>query len=64
MKLHKRVPRQINRSILACALASCMAMATPQVMAQTANANLRGMVLTDSTPSPCSWRARRRGSSG
>lgn len=51
MKLHNRVPRQINRSILACALASCMAMATPQVMAQTANANLRGMVLTDSTPS-------------
>jgi outer membrane receptor protein involved in Fe transport len=28
-----------------------MAMATPQVMAQTANANLRGMVLADSTPS-------------
>lgn len=51
MKLHNRVPRQINRSILACALASCMAMATPQVMAQTANANLRGVVLADSTPS-------------
>lgn len=37
-------PRRFNRNLLACALASCIAVSAPQVLAQSANANLRGQV--------------------
>ena len=36
--------------LLTCALASCLMMGAPSVFAQSANANLRGQVMTDSTP--------------
>ena len=38
-----------NRKLLSCALASCLAMAAPQVMAQSTSATLRGAVTADST---------------
>jgi outer membrane receptor protein involved in Fe transport len=50
MKHRNQKQTRLNRKVLTCALASCMLMATPQVFAQTANANLRGQVMTDSTP--------------
>jgi hypothetical protein len=50
MKIHRHNSRRPSPSLLACALASCLAMSTPQVLAQTANANLRGQVMVDSAP--------------
>lgn len=44
MKPHRKNTRRPNRSLLACALASCLVVAAPQVMAQSASANLRGQV--------------------
>ena len=45
----QRTVRPIPK-LLTCALASCLMMGAPSVFAQSANANLRGQVLTDSTP--------------
>lgn len=50
MKIHRHNSRRPSPSLLACALASCMLVSTPQVLAQTANANLRGQVMVDSAP--------------
>lgn len=50
MNCKLQAKRRLNRSILMCALASCMALSAPQALAQTANANLRGQVLADSAP--------------
>ena len=49
MKQRNRTTFQPNRKLLSCALASCLAMAAPQVMAQSTGATLRGSVTTDST---------------
>ena len=46
MKHRNQKQTRLNRKVLTCALASCMFMATPQVFAQTANANLRGHAST------------------
>lgn len=46
MKAHRRPLRRPSPSLLACALASCMLVSTPQIaLAQTANASLRGQVI-------------------
>ena len=42
--------RRPNRTLLACALASCLVMATPSVLAQSTAATVRGQVLADSVP--------------
>jgi len=39
-----------NRTLLACALASCMLLAAPQVLAQSTAATIRGQVSADSAP--------------
>jgi hypothetical protein len=44
MKQQNRLLRRYNRSVLCCALASCLAMAAPAALAQTAAATLRGQV--------------------
>ena len=50
MKVYRHNSRRPSPSLLACALASCLLVSTPQVLAQTANANLRGQVMVDSAP--------------
>ena len=42
--------RRPNRTLLACALASCLVMAAPSVLAQSTAATVRGQVLADSVP--------------
>jgi hypothetical protein len=42
--------RRPNRTLLACALASCLAVAAPSVLAQSTAATVRGQVLVDSVP--------------
>lgn len=49
MKQRNRTTFRPNRKLLSCALASCLAMAAPQVMAQSTSATLRGAVTADST---------------
>ncbi|MEJ2790923.1 MULTISPECIES: TonB-dependent receptor [unclassified Pseudoxanthomonas] len=49
MKHRNRTTFQPNRKLLSCALASCLAMAAPHVMAQSTSATLRGAVTADST---------------
>ena len=49
MKHHGRNTFQLNRKLLSCALASCLAMAAPQVLAQSTSATLRGAVTSDAT---------------
>ncbi|PZQ28747.1 MAG: hypothetical protein DI562_10255 [Stenotrophomonas acidaminiphila] len=49
MKQRNRTMFQPNRKLLSCALASCLAMAAPQLMAQSTSATLRGAVTADST---------------
>jgi len=44
MKQPNRVARRYNRTVLCCALASCLAVAAPAALAQSANAILRGQV--------------------
>ena len=44
MRHYMQAPRRLNRSLLSCALAGCMAMTAPTVFAQSANATLRGQV--------------------
>lgn len=39
-----------NRTMLACALASCLAVAAPAALAQSTGASVRGQVLVDSVP--------------
>src|SRR5690606_4818757 len=50
MKSTHRSTRRHNRTLLACALASCMLLAAPQVLAQSTPATIRGQVSADSTP--------------
>lgn len=45
-----RKTRRFNRTLLCCALASCMAISAPTVLAQSTNATIRGQVLVDSAP--------------
>jgi len=49
MKQRNRTTFRPNRKLLSCALASCLAMAAPHVMAQSTSATLRGAVTADST---------------
>ncbi|WP_448670265.1 TonB-dependent receptor [Pseudoxanthomonas mexicana] len=49
MKQRNRTTFRPNRRLLSCALASCLAMAAPQVMAQSTGATLRGSASTDAT---------------
>jgi outer membrane receptor protein involved in Fe transport len=44
MKQHNRLPRRHHRTVLCCALASCLAVAAPTLLAQTAAATLHGQV--------------------
>jgi len=44
MKVHNRGTRRLERSLLSCALASCLAMASPTILAQSAGATLHGQV--------------------
>lgn len=44
MKVQRHNSRRPSPSLLACALASCMLVSAPQVLAQSANASLRGQV--------------------
>lgn len=50
MKHKNHTPRRYNRKLLCCALASCLAVATPAVFAQSTGATIRGQVVVDSTP--------------
>jgi len=50
MKHPNRIARRYNRTVLCCALASCLAIAAPTVLAQSANATLRGQVAGVSAP--------------
>ena len=47
---HHILRRRPTPKLLACALASCLAMATPLAMAQSTSATLRGQVTTDAAP--------------
>ena len=49
MKQRNRNTFHPNRNLLSCALASCLAMATPHVMAQSTSATLRGVATADAT---------------
>ena len=49
MKQRNRTTFKPNRKLLSCALASCLAMAAPHVLAQSTSATLRGAVTADST---------------
>lgn len=42
--------RRLNRTVLSCALGSCLLLATPIAMAQATGASVRGQVLVDSAP--------------
>jgi len=50
MKHPNRIARRYNCTVLCCALASCLAIAAPTVLAQSANATLRGQVAGVSGP--------------
>ncbi|MEO5628746.1 MAG: TonB-dependent receptor [Thermomonas sp.] len=50
MKSSKKNVRRLNRSLLCCALASCLLVGSPQVFAQSANATLRGQVIAGASP--------------
>ena len=49
MKQRNRNTFHPNRKLLSCALASCLAMVTPHVMAQSTSATLRGVATADAT---------------
>lgn len=49
MKLHNKT-RRLNRKLLSCALASCLAVAAGAAMAQSTGATLRGQVNADTAP--------------
>ena len=46
----RSIPRHPSRRLLACALASCLAVAAPAVMAQSTSATIRGQITVDSAP--------------
>jgi len=48
--MNSRFPRPPSRRLLACALASCLAVAAPAVMAQSTSATIRGQITVDSAP--------------
>ena len=50
--MNSRFPRSRHpsRRLLACALASCLAVAAPAVMAQSTSATIRGQITVDSAP--------------
>ncbi|MEL1266213.1 TonB-dependent receptor [Pseudoxanthomonas putridarboris] len=50
MKRYTQMKFRPNRSLLACALASCLAIAAPAAMAQSTSATIRGQVSADSAP--------------
>ena len=50
MKSTHRSTRRYNHTLLACALAGCMLVAAPQVLAQSTAATIRGQVSADSAP--------------
>jgi len=50
MKHQNQTSRRHNRTLLCCALASCLALAAPSVLAQTAAATIRGQVSVDAAP--------------
>lgn len=50
MNLQNRNSRHPVRTLLSCALAGCLAMAAPAVLAQSTAATLRGTVITDAAP--------------
>ncbi|WP_242107800.1 TonB-dependent receptor [Luteimonas aquatica] len=50
MKFKRLTQDRPNRSLLACALASCMMIAAPQALAQSTGATIRGQVSADSAP--------------
>ena len=47
---HQNPHRRPTPQLLACALASCLAMAAPWAIAQNSTATIRGRVTADSTP--------------
>lgn len=50
MKSQSRSPRSPAPRLLACALASCLAVAAPAAMAQATSATIRGQITVDSAP--------------
>ncbi len=50
MKSQSNIPRRPAPKLLACALASCLAVAAPAALAQSTGATLRGQVTVDSAP--------------
>lgn len=50
MKHQNHGTRRYNRSLLCCALASCLAMVAPAALAQSTSATIRGQVMVDSAP--------------
>ncbi|MEO6264274.1 MAG: TonB-dependent receptor, partial [Luteimonas sp.] len=50
MKPQNRLTRRYNRTLLCCALASCLVIAAPNAFAQSTAATIRGQVMVDSTP--------------
>ena len=50
MKSQSNIPRRPAPRLLACALASCLAVAAPAALAQSTGATLRGQVTVDSAP--------------
>lgn len=50
MKYENKAPRRFERTLLCCALASCMALAAPVALAQSTGATIRGQVSADSVP--------------
>ncbi|UTA53478.1 TonB-dependent receptor [Lysobacter soli] len=48
--MNSRFPRHPTRRLLACALASCLVVAAPAVMAQSTSATIRGQITVDSAP--------------
>ncbi len=50
MKFKRQTQYRTNRSLLACALASCMLISAPHALAQSTGATIRGQVSADSAP--------------
>lgn len=50
MKQSRNRIHRPNRKLLTCALASCLALAAPSVLAQSTAATIRGQVMADSAP--------------
>lgn len=50
MTRKQQIPRRPNRTLLCCALASCMLISAPMALAQSTGATVRGQVSVDSAP--------------